>query len=403
MKIFIRFILILFLSILSVNVSIAKEYAGGTFSTINISKPFYNEDIDAILLNENKLLLLYIRETKDKPFYRIVDLTKKEIIKEGKLSLNHYYPYDGYMYNVLKLNENEVFILTPVNEKGKKTDFNRVNVSILNTNDFTVSDKGIFDLKKEDRLRCANTQDNEIVCFSGDLQAYIYKDNKFAEMPFSHRKNYEMEIFPYNEDKLFITSVIDKVKEENLDYKILVLEVLDKKTKQITDKLFIKKLNHSTFVEDIYVLNDFLVLKLWDWNTITEEKDKLIVIDSKSLKEKREINLFNLTKKTFLPVILQLDGENLLIFGGFKYLYFHSYKNNMFNDYMGIGSYDFKKAYLYNVKTDKIIPLKNKLKQGVIDCNHRQDIKLNDGKIIFTNVHSNKFFSMYSAVEIYEP
>ena len=58
MKISIKLFFILFLLSFTINISIAKEYADGTFSTINISKIFYKEYIYPILLSENKLWFL---------------------------------------------------------------------------------------------------------------------------------------------------------------------------------------------------------------------------------------------------------------------------------------------------------------------------------------------------------
>ena len=343
---------IIVLAVITTNITTYFIYEKGRFDTIK-TPITVSDNLPVTEYEKGKLLVIYPALSQ---YYTIDTITKN--IKNGMLAFEK----AEYTY-LAKLNDKEMFILTPkkTDEKSNKS----VNIKILNLNNFSLENIGDYELDINFAMSLYPLDDDRMLILGGaghSKQAYIYENRAITRISDLPDGYIEPKIIKLNDNEFAIVGNIEQNTRAEL---VLGIDVFDKNSKTFTKKLRYvidgknKNLYSRSSTPDNVFLNDNRELIIVE-RVYLMGRPNVVVIDTNDFKVISNENIPNGSKVSYDSIMQISDNKLLLVVG---------YKNKQYS----------KRAYIYDVKTKKLSPVNSKRK--TIRANGKA-IKLSDGRII---------------------
>lgn len=343
---------IIVLAIITTNIITYFIHEKGRFDTIK-TPITVSDNLSVTEYEKGKLLVIYPALSR---YYTIDAITKD--VKGGILAFEK----AEYTY-LAKLNDKEMFILTPkkTDEKSNKS----VNIKILNLNNFSLENIGDYELDINFAMSLYPLEDDAMLILGGagrSKQAYIYENRAITRISDLPDGYIEPKIIKLNDNELAIVGNIEQNTRAEL---VLGIDVFDKKNKTFTKKLRYviggknKNLYSRSSTPDGVFLNnneDLIIVERVFW----AGKPNIIAVDTSDFKVISNENIPEINKVSYQPIMQIADNKLLLTVG---------YKNRQYS----------KRAYIYDVKTKKLSPVKSRRK--TIRANGKA-IRLSNGRII---------------------
>ena len=267
---------IIVLAVITTNITTYFIYEKGRFDTIK-TPITVSDNLPVTEYEKGKLLVIYPALSQ---YYTIDTITKN--IKNGMLAFEK----AEYTY-LAKLNDKEMFILTPkkTDEKSNKS----VNIKILNLNNFSLENIGDYELDINFAMSLYPLDDDRMLILGGaghSKQAYIYENRAITRISDLPDGYIEPKIIKLNDNEFAIVGNIEQNTRAEL---VLGIDVFDKNSKTFTKKLRYvidgknKNLYSRSSTPDNVFLNDNRELIIVD-RIYLMGKPSVVVIDTNDFK-----------------------------------------------------------------------------------------------------------------------
>lgn len=284
--------------------------------------------------------------------YKIFDSNKRKFVYSD--TIENYKPTGGKLHCAW-LDDDELLIIQE--GRGNEVEANKVDILILNVKNHNYDYLGKFPLDVNFAFSVVKIDDESVLIAGGagySDQAYIFKDRKLEKIQNLKNGYINPKILPYKDDSYIIIGKINQQGDyNNLKFGVDVYNFKDKTSKTLYIKEIQKLDSISYKLKNTFLFENKLALIL------DIEPERLVIIDLDTLKEISDVN-FNPGVSDSSAV--QLSDGNLLVIGGMS----------------GYMKYS-RKAHIYNFKTGKFLPIKNKTNANRTSG---KTILLNNGNVL---------------------